>query len=94
MVLVCELSLHFAFITPANMLCRPECACGNQVINGGKPATAESQCSMACSGNAAQKCGAGGRMGIYATGEITYLDVPVPQKTNLPGKWEYKGCLA
>lgn len=33
-------------------------------------------------------------MTIFAIGNLTVLDVPVAQKTNLPGKWEYKGCLS
>ena len=33
-------------------------------------------------------------LSIYSNGTLTSYDVPVPQKTNLPGKWEYKGCLA
>ncbi|KAL8878579.1 MAG: hypothetical protein Q9198_003640, partial [Flavoplaca austrocitrina] len=70
-----------------------ECYCGNALING--PAlAAESQCDKACSGNPTQKCGGASRMTIFATGNLTVLDVPVPQKTNLPGKWEYKGCLS
>ncbi|KAL8771823.1 MAG: hypothetical protein Q9209_002761 [Squamulea sp. 1 TL-2023] len=70
-----------------------ECYCGNALINGAALA-AESQCDKKCSGNAAQTCGGASRMTIFATGNLTVLPVPVPQKTNLPGKWEYKGCLA
>ncbi|KAL8930749.1 MAG: hypothetical protein Q9208_000290 [Pyrenodesmia sp. 3 TL-2023] len=33
-------------------------------------------------------------MSIYGKQPIVYIPPPVTQKTNLPGKWEYKGCLA
>ena len=70
-----------------------ECYCGNAIINGGA-LTADSQCSMKCGGNSAEKCGAGSRMSIFAAGNLTVYAVPVAQKTGLPGKWEYKGCIS
>lgn len=60
----------------------------------GALATSDSQCSMNCGGNPAQKCGAGSRMSVYALGDLTVVPVPKSQKTDLPGKWEWKGCLA
>ena len=54
----------------------------------------DSQCSTNCAGNAAEKCGAGSRLSVYATGNLTVWPVPKTQTTDLPGKWEYKGCLS
>ncbi|KAI4286828.1 MAG: hypothetical protein L6R35_003921 [Caloplaca aegaea] len=71
-----------------------ECFCGSAIVNGGALATAETQCSMNCGGNPSQKCGAGSRMSVYALGDLTIYPVPEIQKTDLPGKWAYKGCLA
>ena len=33
-------------------------------------------------------------MSIFAKGNLTTYAVPQAQKTNLPGKWEYQGCLS
>ncbi|KAI4254185.1 MAG: hypothetical protein LQ352_003232 [Teloschistes flavicans] len=49
---------------------------------------------MNCAGNPAEKCGAGSRMSIFAIGNLTTYAVPVTQKTGLPGKWEYQGCIS
>lgn len=67
-----------------------ECYCGHVIDNGGVKATDEAQCSMACGGNAAQKCGAGGRLSIYSNGP---LEARGAQKTNLPAGWTYQGCI-
>ena len=89
----CVAACQTAGYSVAGMEYSSECYCGNAVINGGK-LTTDSQCSMTCSGNSAEKCGAGSRMSIYANGTLTTYDVPVNQKTDLPGKWEYKGCIS
>lgn len=78
-----------------------ECFCGNEIINGGKLAAADTECSMNCAGNAQQKCGAGNRMSIYYTngGPLPFASsTPTPpatkaQTTGLPGSWTYQGCL-
>ncbi|KAL8943818.1 MAG: hypothetical protein Q9216_000811 [Gyalolechia sp. 2 TL-2023] len=70
-----------------------ECYCGNAAFNG--PAlVADSQCSMKCPGNPAEKCGAGARLSVYASGNLTVYPVPKAQSADLPGKWEYKGCIS
>lgn len=70
-----------------------ECFCGNAILNDGALATADTQCSMGCAGNSTQACGAGDRMSIYAVGgNVTIYPVPLIQKDELPGEWEYQGC--
>ncbi|KAI4190389.1 MAG: hypothetical protein L6R41_000841 [Letrouitia leprolyta] len=89
----CVNACQTAGYTVAGMEYGIECFCGNALYNG--PAlVADSQCSMNCPGNAAQKCGAGSRLSVYATGNLTVYPVPKAQSTNLPGKWEYQGCVA
>lgn len=67
-----------------------ECYCGHVIDNGGVLAADNAQCSMACGGNANQKCGAGGRLTIYSNGAI---EARGAQKTNLPAGWTYQGCI-
>lgn len=73
---------------------RSECFCGNAIVNGGSLAASDSQCNMNCGGNAAEKCGAGSRMSVYAIGPLITYPIPSVQTTGLPGKWEYKGCIS
>ncbi len=71
-----------------------ECFCGNAIVNGGKPATAPTECNTACGGNSAEQCGGGNRMNIYSTGgPLQSRGPPGPQKTKLPGSWTYQGCI-
>ncbi|KAI9833274.1 MAG: hypothetical protein M1826_000187 [Phylliscum demangeonii] len=79
--------------TVAGMEFSTQCFCGNAVINGGTLAPADTDCSMTCSGNGAEKCGAGNRMSIYSHGALQVLPAPAPQKGGLPGAWQYQGCL-
>jgi hypothetical protein len=44
---------------------RCECYCGDQVNPGSVP-TPASDCSFTCSGNGAEKCGAGNRLSMYS----------------------------
>lgn len=67
-----------------------ECYCGYVIDNGGVQAASAAECSMNCGGNAAQKCGAGGRLTVYSNGAIDYRGA---QKTNLPAGWTYQGCI-
>jgi hypothetical protein len=68
-----------------------QCFCGNMIVNAGSLAANQADCSMACAGNAAQKCGASNRMSIYHTGQLIVLGNPVPQTGGLNG-WTYQGC--
>ncbi|KAM0543619.1 hypothetical protein ACHAPJ_012206 [Fusarium lateritium] len=69
-----------------------ECYCGN-ALNNAASKTTESDCSMACSGDSSQKCGAGNRLSLYSDGDFEIYPIPVPQEDDLPGDWEYKGCV-
>lgn len=77
----------------AGMEFTSECFCGNSVIQGGTLATSDTQCNMACGGDASQKCGGPNRMSIYSNGELKVIGPPTPQTSGLPGNWEYKGCI-
>ncbi|KAK2464992.1 hypothetical protein APHAL10511_003068 [Amanita phalloides] len=70
-----------------------ECYCGNQLANGAALAPA-ADCNMPCAGNSAEACGGPNRLSVYSsTTSLVALPVPVTQKTGLPGKWKYAGCL-
>lgn len=72
-----------------------QCFCSNNIINAGTKAASDADCSTACAGNGAEACGGPNRMSVYAnTTTVTALPVPVAQKDNLPGNWQYKGCMA
>ena len=72
-----------------------QCFCDNNVINGGTEDTSDAGCNMGCGGDSTEACGGPNRMSIYSsTNTVTELPVPVPQQTNLPGLWEYQGCIA
>jgi hypothetical protein len=70
-----------------------QCYCGDAIYDGGSLATSDSQCSMACAGNAAEMCGAGNRMSVYSNQTLQTFAPAVAQKTDLPGSWTYKGCI-
>lgn len=71
-----------------------QCFCSNNIINGGTKATSDADCAMTCDGNTKEACGGPNRMSVYAnTTTLTALPVPVAQKDNLPGNWQYKGCM-
>ena len=40
-----------------------------------------------------EACGGPNRVSVYSSTPVVALRVPVAQKTNLPGKWSYAGCL-
>jgi Glyoxal oxidase N-terminus/WSC domain len=76
----------------AGMEYASQCFCDNFLYNGAA-LTADTDCNMPCSGKASQMCGAGGRMSIYSNATLTVYQPPSVQKTNLPGNWQYQGCL-
>jgi len=79
--------------TVAGMEYSSECYCDNHLYNGAAP-TAESDCNIPCAGNPVEMCGAGGRMSIYYTGNLTSYRAPATQTTGLPGNWQYAGCYS
>lgn len=70
-----------------------QCFCGNNIIQNGALAAADSNCAMTCGGNAGEICGGPNLMSIYNSSKIVVLQPPVPQKTGLPGSWTYSGCI-
>ncbi|KAK8212979.1 hypothetical protein BKA81DRAFT_316641 [Phyllosticta paracitricarpa] len=70
-----------------------QCFCSNLLQNSAT-LTSDNDCSMTCSGNAAEKCGAGNRMSVYSNlTTVPSYGVPTAQNSSLPGLWTYKGCL-
>ncbi|KAF2467278.1 putative glyoxal oxidase precursor [Lindgomyces ingoldianus] len=69
-----------------------QCFCDNFLRNAATN-TSDSDCSMTCGGNSAEKCGAGNRLSVYSNSSLAVLPVPSVQKTNLTGSWTYAGCL-
>lgn len=67
-----------------------QCFCDNQIQNGGVQTT-DTDCNMACSGNANENCGAGNRLSIYNIGNLTVYQPPKAQTTGI-GNWTYQGC--
>ncbi|KAH8883555.1 WSC-domain-containing protein [Thozetella sp. PMI_491] len=73
-----------------------ECYCGNS-LSAGSVNTTQSDCSMACSGNSAELCGAGSRLSLYST--IDYTPDPVtttpvarPTVGTSDESYTYYGC--
>ena len=77
----------------AGMEYSTQCFCGNYVFDGGYLASQDSDCAMTCGGNSSEICGGPNRMSVYSNSTITTYAAPTAQKTNLPGKWQYQGCL-
>ena len=76
----------------AGMEYSTECYCGNAIYSGGTLASSDSDCNMACGGNANEKCGAGNRLSVYSNGTLTTYQPAVAQTSGLPGSWTYDGC--
>ncbi|MCJ1355382.1 MAG: hypothetical protein MMC33_005373 [Icmadophila ericetorum] len=70
-----------------------QCFCGNNVIQNGTLASADSDCAMTCGGNQNEICGGPNLMSIYNSSTIVVLAPPVAQTTALPGSWTYSGCI-
>ncbi|RAL65885.1 hypothetical protein DID88_005548 [Monilinia fructigena] len=70
-----------------------ECFCGNYIENGGALAPSPADCDMPCSGNGNETCGAGNRLSIYSFGTVRIAPPASVQKRDLPGDWNYHGCL-
>ena len=69
-----------------------QCFCGNAIYNGGTLASSNSDCNMACGGNASEMCGAGNRLSVYSNGTVTTYSPAAVQTSGLPGSWTYDGC--
>ncbi|KAH8205437.1 hypothetical protein TruAng_000343 [Truncatella angustata] len=76
----------------AGMEYAAQCFCDNYLRNGAA-IVPDTDCSMACSGDASEKCGAGSRLSIYSNATLVIYQPPKPQTTDLPGAWEYVGCI-
>ncbi|KAH8653201.1 WSC domain-containing protein [Tricladium varicosporioides] len=57
-----------------------ECWCGNSINNGAK-STAATDCSMTCSDNATEYCGAGSRLNLYQNGNLTVSSSSAPSSS-------------
>jgi hypothetical protein len=70
-----------------------QCFCDNVIRQGGSLASDDTQCGMNCAGAADEKCGGPDRLSVWATGNLTVVQKPKPQSTDLPGNWKYQGCI-
>ncbi|KAK3679133.1 hypothetical protein LTR78_000693 [Recurvomyces mirabilis] len=78
--------------TVAGMEYADQCFCDNFIRYNASRVT-DSQCNMGCAGNSGEMCGAGSILSVYSVGNLTdYTDATI-LKTNLPGSWQYAGCL-
>lgn len=66
-----------------------QCFCGNGIVNNGTQAP-DSDCNMACGGDATQFCGAGDRLSIVSKGAPVAIAPPGPIQQ--VGNWTYQGC--
>jgi hypothetical protein len=62
-------------------------------VRNGALVEPDSDCGMACGGNASETCGGPNRLTVWSNTTVTVLPVPGPQKSALPGSWQYVGCL-
>lgn len=76
----------------AGMEYASQCFCDGFVRNGAN-LTADADCSMPCSGDASQRCGAGNRLSIYSNATLVVYKPPNTLTTGLPGSWKYYGCV-
>ncbi|KAJ6479618.1 copper radical oxidase [Mycena sanguinolenta] len=65
-----------------------QCYCDNYIENGGQPAPL-TDCNFACSGNAAETCGAGNRLNVFTSGKAPPPLPTIPAKI---GNWTSLGC--
>jgi hypothetical protein len=65
-----------------------ECYCGSSLPSAATK-LAETECGMACKGNASEPCGSGGKLSVF------YSSAPVGPQPN-PGVngWQYIGCYS
>ena len=88
----CVQSCYGRGYSVAGMEYSTQCFCGNAIYSGGTLASSDSDCNMACGGNAKEKCGAGNRLSVYSNATITTYAPAVAQTSGLPGSWTYDGC--
>ncbi|KAJ2980318.1 hypothetical protein NUW58_g6975 [Xylaria curta] len=69
-----------------------QCFCDNFLRNGAN-LTDAADCSMSCTGDASQKCGAGNRLSVFSNDTLVVYQPPTALTDNLPGSWEYYGCV-
>lgn len=69
-----------------------QCFCDNFLRNGAQ-LVASSDCSMPCSGDSSQMCGAGNRLSVYSNADLIVYQPPAPKTEGLPANWEYVGCI-
>jgi hypothetical protein len=69
-----------------------QCFCDNFLRNGANT-TNVADCSMPCTGDASQRCGAGNRLSVFSNDTIVVYQPPTALTEDLPGSWEYYGCV-
>ncbi|KAI0102622.1 copper radical oxidase [Nemania sp. FL0031] len=69
-----------------------QCFCDDFLRNGAN-LTDDTDCSMACTGDASQRCGAGNILSVFSNETIVVYQPPTALTDDLPGSWEYYGCV-
>lgn len=86
----CALTCSNAGYTVSGTEYSTQCFCGKGISNGGVRATADTECSSACSGDTKQKCGGPERLSIVSQGAPSVQLPPAP--IGQVGSWTYQGC--
>lgn len=63
--------------------------CGNTLGTGAVLATAQTDCDMACSGDATEACGGGNRLNLFTSGKTPPAG---PDHNPGPDGWALQGC--
>lgn len=87
--------VRFVPLLQKNSWCLTFGQCGNFLIAGAVKNPDSSSCNMGCGGATTEECGGPNRLSVYSsTGNVTALPIATPLTDNLPGQWQYVGCLA
>ncbi|KAF8856133.1 WSC-domain-containing protein [Acephala macrosclerotiorum] len=68
-----------------------ECYCDNG--NGGVFSSVDTNCTMTCSGNAAEMCSGPNLLNLYSSSALQVAPVPSIKKTGFNESWVYQGCF-
>ncbi|PSN72640.1 WSC-domain-containing protein [Corynespora cassiicola Philippines] len=88
----CSNACFDAGYTIAGMEYSYQCFCDNIIRQGGELASDDSQCGMACAGNADEKCGGPDRLSVWSSLDTIPVIQP-PRPIEQVGEWVYQGCI-
>ena len=88
----CVATCIAAGYTVAGLEYASQCFC-DDFLRSGANITSTSDCGLSCTGDPSQRCGAGNRLSVFSNNTIVVYQPPTPLTENLPGSWEYYGCV-